>query len=345
MALLVAGLMVCTSLSIAEQKDKPKETKPAYVEVRLTDNTVIDSDPVFSPDMTKVVFVSVSNQEGRSSLHIMDADGKNRKVLLDQPGEAHASPQFLPDGKTVLFVYNAGAGSDFATLDISTGARKNLTSLRGKVFWPAIEPGGKSFVFVQLQATTQGLWKCNIEDGTISPFLTGPRSCDQPTYSPDGKFVYYCEFDDVGTNLCRVDADGKNRKVLFSYDPEEGGDSILPNVLKDGRVVFQTSVKLEYSNIFVMDADGKNARKLFDAGFPAMWPTVTPDGARVVFIGNMDIKKWELYLYTASDGKLTRLTDNRFEERRVRFSPDGKWVLYVSDVVGNPEIFKMQIVK
>ena len=72
---------------------------------------------------------------------------------------------------------------------------------------------------------------------------------------------------------------------------------------------------------------------------------ITPDGKNIVFLTTVGMKNWELFLFEPDSGKKTQLTDNIFREKRPSISPDGKWAIYVSDVEGNPEIFKIRLIQ
>ena len=53
---------------------------------RLTNNPTGDSAPDWSPDGTKIAFVSNRN-DGFNQIHVMDADGKNQRRLTHHPAD------------------------------------------------------------------------------------------------------------------------------------------------------------------------------------------------------------------------------------------------------------------
>lgn len=72
-----------------------------------------------------------------------------------------------------------------------------------------------------------------------------------------------------------------------------------------------------------LTALGKDLPKGVDPAKPA---ATSPDGSRLVFVGDGD-----LYLYDTALGKPRRLTATPSSERNPRFSPDGKWIAYTRD--------------
>ena len=77
----------------------------------LTNNPAYDHVPDWSPDGTKIAFVSDRNG-GASQIYVMDADGKNPIRLTD--GRRHKShPDWSPDGQKIAFTVNPGWINDW----------------------------------------------------------------------------------------------------------------------------------------------------------------------------------------------------------------------------------------
>src|SRR6266536_5827964 len=67
---------------------------------RLTNNTDNDDLPVWSPDMTKVAFVSTRG--GKHEIYTMHADGTNQVNITNNPA-ADVYPAWTPDGTKISF--------------------------------------------------------------------------------------------------------------------------------------------------------------------------------------------------------------------------------------------------
>lgn len=60
-------------------------------------------------------------------------------------------------------------------------------------------------------------------------------------------------------------------------------------------------------------------------------PAWSPDGSEIAISGLDQSGKSDLYLIRVENGKLTRLTDDYYEDRDPDWSPDGKWLVFSSD--------------
>ena len=83
---------------------------------RITDGPGFDMQPRYSPDGTKLVFVS--DRDGSENLWISASDGSDPRQLTDGERESYVSPEWTPDGEyvmatkgTQLWLYHEGGGS------------------------------------------------------------------------------------------------------------------------------------------------------------------------------------------------------------------------------------------
>ena len=75
-------------------------------EVQLTNNSVDDTDPVWSPDGRTIAFTSL--RDGDSAVYLMDADGSDQRRLT-----AGADPAWSPDGTQIIYEGAAVAQSPY----------------------------------------------------------------------------------------------------------------------------------------------------------------------------------------------------------------------------------------
>jgi hypothetical protein len=134
----------------------------------------------------------------------------------------------------------------------------------------------------------------------------------------------------------RVRADGKTIQIRpDSTDRTEVATAApgqaIPSL--DGGAI----VIVKDDAIHVADADGKNSRKVSPDGLVAGWPSLSPDGRRIAFVGQRD-KRWQLFLMDRDGGNVRQLTDGPEEIERPRFGPDGR-LLYLAL---HPRIMKLR---
>ena len=61
--------------------------------------------PAFSPDGTKIAFVSLENGAANPEIYVMDADGSGRTRLTTSAGNDF-DPAWSPDGTKIAFMSN-----------------------------------------------------------------------------------------------------------------------------------------------------------------------------------------------------------------------------------------------
>jgi Tol biopolymer transport system component len=91
--------------------------------MRLTDDPGDDTQPNWSPDGTKIVFVS--NRDGNDEIYVMDADGQNAEQITDVP-EPDLDPVWSPDGTQIVFTSGRAAAIDVWVMDADGGNARKL---------------------------------------------------------------------------------------------------------------------------------------------------------------------------------------------------------------------------
>lgn len=154
-------------------------------------------------------------------------------------------------------------------------------------------------------------------------------------FSPDGKRI-----------VASVDIDGQSDLVLL--DPETGAetlrltdsewDEVSPSWSPDGRRVAFVSSRTGRPQIHVINADGTGERRLTMAGQYNTTPRFGPNGL-IVFAG-MD--EFVLDLFTVDlAGNITRLTQGQGSNKDPCWSPDGRYLAFVSDRAGKWRVWIM----
>lgn len=238
----------------------------------LSNNTSNDRAPSWSPDGTRMVFIS--DRAGDDEIFVMNADGTNQFQLTTTG--ARGSPSYSPNGTQIVYEGVSATGTSeifIMNADGTNQTRLTETPLGYATFNPAWSPDGARIAFNSNKPAGDGTTDMEIyfinPDGSDETQLTDNTVPDQnPEWSPDGTKLAI-------DGIIVLDADGSNRVQL--------GPGGSPAWSPDGTQItflrrFPTS--LSRNDLFVMNADGSNAVNLTtspdDEGAPSWQPL--PDG-------------------------------------------------------------------
>ena len=176
-----------------------------------------DFEPAWSPDGTRVVFSR--KRSGQSSgLYLIGADGTGLKKLVDNKGN-EGSPEWSPDGLRVAYTADAGAGNDLFVVDADGANVRRLTSGRAFETDPDWSPDGNTIAYARGMAGSfvSEVWLMRASGGGQRRLTTG----GEPSWSPDGAFLFLSAQQGSDDELFRVRANGSGRTRLTN---RAGGD-------------------------------------------------------------------------------------------------------------------------
>jgi tol-pal system beta propeller repeat protein TolB len=117
--------------------------------------------------------------------------------------------------------------------------------------------------------------------------------------------------------------------------PNEPGATSVPTVSSGnapgGQIVFTCQIfKFQSSDqICIMNADGTGYRRLTtDNGRRHFYPSLSPDGRRVLYSSFREENVYEIYSYELADGSVDKLTDRSGVLTSPEYSPDGQRIVF-----------------
>jgi Tol biopolymer transport system component len=256
-------------------------------QVRLTNSLAYDDQPKWSPDGSKIAFIS--GRDGNLDIYTMNADGSAQTRITNNP-LADGFPAWSHDGTKIAFVrgnLNNPSTFEIFVMNANGSNQIQLTNDSAIDGVPSWSPDGTKIVFMSggssvFDPNSFEIFVINA-DGSNRTRLTNNTIVDgQPSYSPDGTRILFASGDALNPNGIEIfvmNADGSGRNRLTTNTVTDGfpawsfdGSNI---VFASGSVADETSVEL-----FVMNANGSNRGKLTSNSeldwFPDWEPIQTP---------------------------------------------------------------------
>ena len=203
---------------------------------RLTNHRAYDGYPDWSPDGTKIAFVS-GRDSTRSQIHIMDADGKNVIRLTDGPGSKR-DPDWSPDGGKIAFSVDDRVDH----IDVMDADGRNRETLETVAMYPSWSPDGKQIAFAHGEIYVIGV------DGQGRKRVTHDLEHKlDPSFSPDGRRIAYDAEHKGFRHIFAVDADGRNRVRLTHNNEHHLGPALGPGWTDDCILGLGRHVAREFS--------------------------------------------------------------------------------------------------
>ena len=229
---------------------------------RLTDNRARDVDPTWSPDRTKIAFVSDRNH-GLPQIYVMDAHGK-RTIQLTDGLQEKGDLDWSPDGKKIAFTSWKGQDRQNPRVMVMDADGNNAFKLTDGEE-PSWSPDGRRIAFASGYDWEDQIFVIGA-DGRRRERVTKSRAIKStPAWSPDGKRIAYMALLEGGTfHIYVVGVNGRNHKRL-THEQENHMD---PSWSPDGRLIAYVWSPDIFVNppakIRLMTADGKYIKQLSD---------------------------------------------------------------------------------
>ncbi len=150
--------------------------------------------------------------------------------------------------------------------------------------------------------------------------------------SPDTKRIAVHRHEASGGDIWIVEPSGSETRLTFDAAQHNSSPIWSP----DGRDIVYTSLRSGKWGLYRKRSDGSSVEELLiESELPKAPTSWSPDGTRIVF-GVTDPKtKSDLWVLSLADKKAAPLANTPFVETHAQVSPDGKWIAYSSDLVGN----------
>lgn len=300
---------------------------------------VQDKEPLKMDDETRKVLEEILGRLGNNDPEIRDKAQAELEKYLDSDAKAEFVKKL-----SSKYEVEVQARVDAA---ITKFHERNKKALQGKIVFRRPRLGWDIF-------------SVNF-DGTDVQNMTNGGTNHLPIYTPDRKHVLYlCEDKFWRPQLCIMDVDGKNKKIIKS-----DGYNLFPSFSPDGKkILFCRYENIVGCNsiqghggivpmrrpgptqIYTIDIDGSNLKQLTFEGYNIA-PRFSPDGKHIVFTHTDKSGKDLIYMMDSEGKNKIQLTSKGNDEMPV-FFPEGNSVLFLRHVSKLPsqelyDVYKVNI--
>ena len=231
---------------------------------RLTVDPAGDVDPDWSPDGSKIAFVS-GRDDTYGEIYVMNADGSGLNRLTNN-AVLDFSPAWSPDGSKIAFVHDDGCcNAEIYVMNANGTGPVNLTNNPAFDANPSWSPDGSKIAFRSTRDRNDDLYIMNA-DGTGLVRVTndlpdGPFDA-QPSWSPDGSRLAFASERGGNSSIYTINVNGTGLVRLTT--PLGGEGDMLPDWSSTGRIVFQRDGDPNSGafQIYVMNPDGTGLVRL-----------------------------------------------------------------------------------
>ncbi len=330
---------------------------------RITTDSGLELFPKFSPDGTQIAFTA--QYDGNFNVYTIPSEGGMPKQLTFLPDQIHVNERmgpnnevisWLPDGKQVLYLSRQDTFNDWFgrlfTVGINGGMPLRLPVDKGGL--TSFSPDGTQIAYNRIFRNFR-TWK-RYKGGMaqkISIYNLKTRQYEQLT-GYDGTDTFPMWHGD--TIYFDSDRGPESRMNLYSYSlkskeirqlthfkdfdvnwPSLGPDSI---VFENGGYlhVFDLATEKERKVTVYLPGDEVQAQPHWvNASKWIQAADISPEGKRAVFTARGDV-----FTVPAKEGSTRNITQTPgIRERDAMWSPDGRWIAYLSDRTGEDEIYLM----
>jgi Tol biopolymer transport system component len=264
--------------------------------VLTTGGSIRDSNPVYSPDGSKIAFDR--NAGSGRNIVVMNADGTNPITITTSSSfsSVNMDPTWSPDGQKIAFISDRN------------GAR------RLEIFVVNVDGTGLTQLTTNVQLGADGQGPVYGNDF-------------EPSWSPDGSKIAFSS-NRVALNnieIYSMNPDGSNQTQLANLSGNERGPTWSPD---SQRIGFSAGAAIR-----IMNRDGSNIVSVPNSGTGPAW---SPDGTRFVVQAFDPGNGFKLALYSVNiDGSNSfKITNNNFDCLAPSWAPTSSAPVPTSTISG-----------
>lgn len=326
---------------------------------RITSSKGLEMFPRFSPDGSEIAFSA--EYDGNREIYTIPAFGGNPERLTysmdlqglpDRMGPDKIIMQWSKDGSKILYrsrheIWNAWIGKLYM-IDKNGGLPEELPLPKGG--FASLSPDGSKIAYNRIfrefrtwkryrGGQADEIWIYDFKTKSLEQITSNSAQDIIPMWLGDK--IYYISDRNSVMNMFCYDLKTKNTKQITNfkkYDikfPSLGPDNIT---FENGGYIYLLDPTIDHAekvNIEIAEDFPGLREKIINVDKKITNFEISPDGKRALFGARGDV-----YTVPAHKGHVRNLTKtSNAHERNSKWSPDGKWIAYISDKSGEDEIY------
>lgn len=294
----------------------------------------VDSSVSFSPDGSRIAFLSRNSEAGIDRIIIAETDGQDQRVVSEkkQP-EFYLVPKrsglaWSADGKKIICATGRrdadGEQMTISEIAVESGTEKNLISQKWDRIGKIIQTQEPNELILTADAG-KGLYqifRVSISENKAEKIGDDLSDYTNISLSINGNFLLAVK-DDKTSNIYRAPNGNFAQSSLIEKSVSDGTHGLVFE--PDGKIIY-VSAENGSRDIWRMDADGINRQPLTFDKSSEDYPVVSANGKFIVFVstrgGSSHI--WRMDADGANRKQLTEQSGEVFPQ----IMPDGKTVIY-----------------
>jgi dipeptidyl aminopeptidase/acylaminoacyl peptidase len=287
--------------------------------------------------------------------------GAQRAITIDDRFQIRevAGPQLSPDVQWVAYTVNTTSLKEDKTeeriwmVPFAGGEAIPLTAEGVSSSHPRWSPDGKYLAFLSArhEGKTQ-VWLLNRTGGEAQQLTDTPQAVDNFVWSPDGQRLCLILRDATSEEL---EAAKERERVKEGVDEKSKDAKEKKPKAQKPWVIDRLQFKVDEvgyldhrrTHLYTFDVATKSLTQITSGDYDDSDPVWSPDGKQLAFTSNRtsdpdrnyNTDIWTVAADNADKGAhLTQITTNPGEDHSPAWSPDGKWIAYVTRT--EPKLFE-----
>ena len=216
---------------------------------------------------------------------------------------------------------------------------RQLTDLPGAENNPDISPDGRQVLYSSSASGNGDIYLLRVGGRAINLTAGSPADDVEGAFSPDGeRIAFRSERDGGGLYVMGATGESVRRVTTTGFDPAWSPDGTM--LAFGTEAVRDPYSRSATSELWSVDLASGASKKLVTSD--AVQPAWSPHGDRIAFWTNTQGQR-DIQTVAAAGGTPVHVTRDAATDWAPEWSPDGRWLYFISDRGGSPNLWRVAI--